>query len=158
MAASASKKSKWTYQVHAANYTWIAQNTSKSWHIPGIHFRNSIDTGFKPASIADTTLLSFCRNRENTVRCIVSSLTEEGSGCDLSEELHSLPVSGTDPDDPEYMTGHWRNWQPDPVDAKPSTFVCFLFWPPRPAPSRWNLLPSFVRLSLILSLHMLPLS
>ena len=82
-----------------------------------------------------------CRQREDTVRCIVSSLTEEGSS-ELSDELvkgHPLVLddsycsdddaapSGTVAPDAAAEVGgkgdSWETWMPDPVDADPGTEV-----------------------------------
>ena len=59
------------------------------------------------------------RNRDDTVRCIVSSLTEDGNN-ELSDELVKgqplmLDESYHSDDDQE----DWETWQPDPVDADP---------------------------------------
>lgn len=60
------------------------------------------------------------RTREDTVRCIVSSLTDDSSN-ELAEELvKAQPVNveegaatGTEEANP-------FDWQPDPIDADPS--------------------------------------
>ena len=67
------------------------------------------------------------RNREDTVRCIVSSLTEEGNN-ELSDELNRgeplvLDESYCSDEDKE----NWETWMPDPVDADPGN-VSWL-WP-----------------------------
>ena len=59
------------------------------------------------------------RNREDTVRCIVTSLTEDSSG-DLSDELikgHPLVLDDSYHGDDDMED--WESWQPDPVDADP---------------------------------------
>ncbi|XP_066260255.1 anaphase-promoting complex subunit 2 [Euwallacea similis] len=59
----------------------------------------------------------YLRSREDTVRCVVSSLTEEGPN-DLAEELNrSEPVDENTPINDE--DENWESWTPDPVDAVP---------------------------------------
>ncbi|XP_049877743.1 anaphase-promoting complex subunit 2 [Pectinophora gossypiella] len=58
---------------------------------------------------------NYLRNREDTVRSVVSSLTEEGAGSELAEELAKFAAEtdgDADKDD-------WDDWNPDPVDADP---------------------------------------
>lgn len=56
---------------------------------------------------------SYLRNREDTVRSVVSSLTEEGVGSELAEELAKYAENDEDKDEA------WDEWVPDPVDADP---------------------------------------
>ncbi|XP_040156156.1 anaphase-promoting complex subunit 2 [Anopheles arabiensis] len=63
----------------------------------------------------------YLRNRTETVRCVVTSFTGDGTS-DLAEELakgETEPVSKTSSsdklDDPD-----WKNWQPDPVNMAPA--------------------------------------
>ncbi|WAR31452.1 ANC2-like protein [Mya arenaria] len=62
----------------------------------------------------------YLRSREDTVRCIVSNLTDDGSN-ELLEEL----VKGQPPPDTgapgEEDADEWRKWMPDPVDADPAS-------------------------------------
>ncbi|XP_072930012.1 anaphase-promoting complex subunit 2 [Epargyreus clarus] len=59
---------------------------------------------------------SYLRNREDTVRSVVSSLTEEGAGSELAEELAKFAAE-TDEDIEKEEA--WDEWNPDPVDADP---------------------------------------
>nr|XP_023028180.1 anaphase-promoting complex subunit 2 [Leptinotarsa decemlineata] len=62
----------------------------------------------------------YLRSRDDTVRCVVSSLTEEGPN-DLAEELvrgEAVQVDENAPSDED--TANWETWVPDPVDAAPS--------------------------------------
>lgn len=60
---------------------------------------------------------NYLRNREDTVRSVVSSLTEEGTGCELAEELAKF---ASEPEDGDEDTDEmWEEWVPDPVDADP---------------------------------------
>lgn len=59
---------------------------------------------------------NYLRNREDTVRSVVSSLTEEGAGCELSEELAKYAGEPNNDDDTD---DKWDDWVPDPVDADP---------------------------------------
>ena len=68
-----------------------------------------------------TYFRQYLRGREDTVRCIVMSLTDDSSS-DLAEELVkggtiSLCDSDTDDDNED-----WENWQPDPIDAQPGKY------------------------------------
>ncbi|KAI1305868.1 Anaphase-promoting complex subunit 2 [Halotydeus destructor] len=62
---------------------------------------------------------NYLKNKEDTVRCIITALTDENS--DLIPELvKSVPQSGDDPSSPsddEYIVKNWQSWKPDPVDA-----------------------------------------
>lgn len=62
----------------------------------------------------------YLRWRDDTVRCVVSSLTEEGPS-ELADELvrgEALQLDDGAPSDED--TEHWEAWNPDPVDADPS--------------------------------------
>jgi hypothetical protein len=61
----------------------------------------------------------YLRWRDDTVRCVVTSLTEEGPS-ELADELvrgEALQLDEGTPSD-EDMT-NWETWNPDPVDADP---------------------------------------
>ncbi|XP_026760522.1 anaphase-promoting complex subunit 2 [Galleria mellonella] len=68
-----------------------------------------LDTVTKPVR-------SYLRNREDTVRSVVSSLTEDGAGSELAEELAKFAAE-TDGDSDKDEA--WDEWNPDPVDADP---------------------------------------
>ncbi|XP_073975061.1 anaphase promoting complex subunit morula isoform X2 [Rhodnius prolixus] len=55
----------------------------------------------------------YLRCREDTMRCVVMSLTEEGPG-ELADEL----VRGEDANRSDSPL-HWEDWTPDPIDAHP---------------------------------------
>ena len=58
------------------------------------------------------------------MRCVVTSLTEEGPS-ELAEELakgNALDEAVDSDDDME----DWKNWQPPPVDADPSNVIFLL--------------------------------
>ncbi|XP_045776606.1 anaphase-promoting complex subunit 2 [Maniola jurtina] len=59
---------------------------------------------------------NYLRNREDTVRSVVSSLTEEGAGSELAEELAKFAA---ETDDDHEKEEDWDNWLPDPKDADP---------------------------------------
>lgn len=66
----------------------------------------------------------YLRWRDDTVRCVVTSLTEEGPS-DLAEELsrgEALQLDDLTPSEDD--TKNWESWNPDPVDADP----CKLQW------------------------------
>lgn len=65
----------------------------------------------------------YLRSREDTIRCVVSSLTEEGLN-DLAEELVRAEEIQID----ENTYGNedmekWENWTPDPIDSDPTKSV-----------------------------------
>ncbi|XP_050297527.1 anaphase-promoting complex subunit 2 [Anthonomus grandis grandis] len=60
----------------------------------------------------------YLRSREDTVRCVVSSLTEDGPN-ELAEELNKGEVDENTPMD-EGEEENWETWTPDPVDSLPS--------------------------------------
>ncbi|XP_018567673.1 anaphase-promoting complex subunit 2 isoform X1 [Anoplophora glabripennis] len=67
----------------------------------------------------------YLRSREDTVRCVVSSLTEEGPN-DLAEELvrgEAVQVDENTPVDED--SENWETWVPDPVDTAPSKSSTF---------------------------------
>ena len=60
-----------------------------------------------------------CRTREDTVRCIVSSLTDD-SNKELAEELiKAEPVTMDESYCSEQEDEDHQEWQPDPIDADP---------------------------------------
>ncbi|XP_028171394.1 anaphase-promoting complex subunit 2 [Ostrinia nubilalis] len=59
---------------------------------------------------------SYLRNREDTVRSVVSSLTEDGAGSELAEELAKFAAEADGENDKDDA---WDEWNPDPVDADP---------------------------------------
>lgn len=59
---------------------------------------------------------NYLRSREDTVRSVVSSLTEEGAGSELAEELAKFAAEGDGDADKDEA---WDEWNPDPVDADP---------------------------------------
>uniref|UniRef100_A0A2C9KE64 Anaphase-promoting complex subunit 2 n=1 Tax=Biomphalaria glabrata TaxID=6526 RepID=A0A2C9KE64_BIOGL len=62
----------------------------------------------------------YLRSREDTVRCIVASLTDEGHNELISELVNTKPVGEENQQEDGNMVG-WESWTPDPVDADPST-------------------------------------
>lgn len=62
----------------------------------------------------------YLRSRDDTVRCIVSNLTEDGNS-ELSDELtkgQPLVLDESCSND-DCIGSDWESWQPDPVDAEP---------------------------------------
>ncbi|CAB3246135.1 unnamed protein product [Arctia plantaginis] len=60
---------------------------------------------------------NYLRNRDDTVRSVVSSLTEEGAGSELAEELVKFAAEADGDCDKDES---WDRWNPDPVDADPT--------------------------------------
>lgn len=60
---------------------------------------------------------NYLRNRDDTVRSVVSSLTEEGAGSELAEELVKFAAEADGDCDKDES---WDKWNPDPVDADPT--------------------------------------
>ena len=72
----------------------------------------------------DEILILLHRKRKDTVRCIVSSLTEDGNS-DLSDELvKAQPLVLDDSYHSDDEADNWQAWQPDPVDADPCKISC----------------------------------
>ncbi|GBP16666.1 Anaphase-promoting complex subunit 2 [Eumeta japonica] len=65
---------------------------------------------------------NYLRNREDTVRSVVSSLTEEGAGNELAEELAKYATESTEGIEIE-NDSTWDEWNPDPVDADPKVNI-----------------------------------
>ncbi|XP_063235866.1 anaphase-promoting complex subunit 2 [Bacillus rossius redtenbacheri] len=61
----------------------------------------------------------YLRDRDDTVRCVVSSLTEDGPA-DLGDELAHGGPKDADEGCPAGDAEDWEAWEPDPVDADPS--------------------------------------
>ena len=65
-----------------------------------------------------TTIYLSHRSRDDTVRCIVSSLTDDSSSELVEELMKSQPLldeaTQSDNEDED-----WEKWMPDPVDADP---------------------------------------
>ena len=66
----------------------------------------------------------YLKEREDTVRCIITALTDETS--ELVPELAKEPPQSLDDgnlmNDDEYISKNWRTWKPDPVDAAKLTY------------------------------------
>lgn len=60
----------------------------------------------------------YLKKRHDTIRKVVTGLTEEGP-TDLNEELAKGEVN-ENADKAKNELAYWENWQPDPVDATPS--------------------------------------
>ena len=67
------------------------------------------------------------RSREDTVRCIVASLTDEGNN-ELVNELVKTKPTGEEEEE-EDTGSNWEEWMPDPVDADPCMTVFFAYSP-----------------------------
>lgn len=95
------------------------------------------------------------RQREDTIRCIVSSFTDDtnselfaelGRGKGLIELDESDDESGDDEDDDDGDAKPKKIWMPDPVDAAPRMFYVrfrVTSWDRR-APQRWAVSIRFV--------------
>ena len=59
------------------------------------------------------------RNRDDTVRCIVFSLTEDSSSELMDELVKGQPLLLDESYQTDETQQDWQNWQPDPVDADP---------------------------------------
>lgn len=75
----------------------------------------------------------YMRGRSDTVRCVVTQLTEEG---ELAEELAKSEATGDDPASNGDEMVNWESWKPDPVDIDPSKSwtgrskkIFFIFFP-----------------------------
>lgn len=64
------------------------------------------------------------RSRDDTVRCIVSNLTDDDTNELLDELIKGYPLlrdEGCHSDDEDE---DWEKWIPDPVDADPCKYRC----------------------------------
>ena len=61
----------------------------------------------------------YLRSRSDTVRCVITGLTEEGPS-DLSEELaKSKTIKSKEESGEKIEMLNWETWTPDPIDADP---------------------------------------
>ncbi|XP_071154099.1 anaphase-promoting complex subunit 2-like isoform X1 [Mytilus edulis] len=63
----------------------------------------------------------YLRSRDDTVRCIVSNLTDDGSNELLDELIKGQPLLLDETGHSDNEDEDWEKWMPDPVDADPST-------------------------------------
>ena len=75
-------------------------------------------------SSASTSYVFRDRNRDDTVRSIVSSLIEDSNSELLDELVKTQPVPLDDSYASDDQTDDWQSWQPDPVDAIPGEWWC----------------------------------
>jgi anaphase-promoting complex subunit 2 len=69
----------------------------------------------------------FCRSRDDTVRCIVSNLTDDGSNELLDELIKGQPLLLDESGHSDNEDEDWEKWMPDPVDADPCKFYLSFF-------------------------------
>ncbi|XP_067140286.1 anaphase-promoting complex subunit 2 isoform X1 [Centruroides vittatus] len=62
----------------------------------------------------------YLRSRDDTVRCIVTNLTDESCSELASELMKGAPLMLEDSYHSDDEKEDWENWQPDPVDADPA--------------------------------------
>ena len=67
------------------------------------------------------------RNRDDTVRSIVSSLIEDSNSELLDELVKTQPGLLDDSYTSDDQTDDWQSWQPDPVDAIPGEAHCHCY-------------------------------
>ena len=72
-------------------------------------------------TVCHSVMLCHCddRNRDDTVRSIVSSLIEDSNSELLDELVKTQPGPLDDSYTSDDQTDNWQIWQPDPVDAIP---------------------------------------
>lgn len=58
----------------------------------------------------------YMRNRTDTVRCVVTSLTDDGP-TDLAEELAASEAYVDDMSGSSDQLSNWETWEPEPIDA-----------------------------------------
>lgn len=63
----------------------------------------------------------YMQSRTDTVRCVVTALTEEGP-TDLGEELAKSEALAEETASTNDELTNWEEWKPDPIDANPSKF------------------------------------
>lgn len=66
-----------------------------------------------------------CRDRPDTIRCIVSSLVDDEEGGEMEDAEGDIqPLQVTDELEEDYSD---PNWQPAPIDAAPGFVLCHPF-------------------------------
>ena len=67
---------------------------------------------------------SYLKSRDDTVRCIITALTDDNSSELTPEFVKGNTQSGDDSNynsDDENIAENWQQWQPDPIDAQDSS-------------------------------------
>lgn len=68
----------------------------------------------------------YMQSRSDTVRCVVTALTEEGP-TDLGEELAKSETLAEETASNNDEMANWESWTPDPIDANPSNVFILYF-------------------------------
>ena len=74
----------------------------------------------------ESFIINFIRNREDTVKCIVSNLIDETSSDLMEEFCKDLPIHEGNSNaigGCAEVDKDWHTWMPDPIDANPVTFT-----------------------------------
>ncbi|ESP05035.1 hypothetical protein LOTGIDRAFT_109593 [Lottia gigantea] len=90
-------------------------------YISAIRSLRVLDPAGVILEIVSEPVRKYLRSREDTVRCIVLCLTEEGSNELLDELIKGQPLILEDDTCSDQEEGDWETWMPDPVDADPSS-------------------------------------
>ncbi|XP_014681229.1 PREDICTED: anaphase-promoting complex subunit 2-like isoform X2 [Priapulus caudatus] len=89
-------------------------------YISGIRALRVLDPTGVILELVCEPVRKYLRTRDDTVRCIVSSLTDDSSS-DLADELvRGEPLLLDDSCQGEEDMANWETWYPDPVDADPT--------------------------------------
>ena len=96
-------------------------------YIAAIKALRVLDTSGVLLEIVCDPVKRYLRTRDDTVRCIVTSLIDEHTN-ELTEELmknEGLCLDDSyiadDLNDPEELESTWETWTPDPIDAESSS-------------------------------------
>lgn len=87
-------------------------------YVSTIRALRQLDPSGTILEIVTKPVRNYLRNREDTIRSVVSSFTDEGSTNELAEELANYATEDEDLDKEEA----WNDWKPEPIDADPKTF------------------------------------
>lgn len=95
----------------------VATNDILTAYIQAIRALRILDQSGVILELVCDSVKKYLISRDDTVRCIITALTDENS--ELIPELtkNTQPVDEGNQSDDEYICEHWEDWQPDPLDA-----------------------------------------
>lgn len=99
----------------------VATNDILTAYIQAIRALRILDSSGVILELVCDSVKKYLISREDTVRCIITALTDENS--ELIPELtkNTQPVDEGNQSDDEYICENWQNWEPDPLDAEKLT-------------------------------------
>lgn len=99
----------------------VATNDILTAYIQAIRALRILDSSGVILELVCDSVKKYLISRDDTVRCIITALTDENS--ELIPELtkNTQPVDEGNQSDDEYICENWQNWEPDPLDAEKLT-------------------------------------